>query len=455
MPPFALVRARYELALLAGWLAAGGAAARLDAPAAVVRRGASRLRPLGARSPRSRVGGARCGTRARRSASPARPTTSRAALGGERRTAHFVLHYSPTGPYAKDIAAYAEDDEFRWHELEQLLRRRAGAAGARVPLRQRRAEARAHGRRRTPSSPSRGGARSTCSTTPWPQDGHQARAGARVRRARSAIRSSASRAAASRFNVGLIEGVAVAAAWPLGRAGADAAPEASRCCATPARRRAHARRGDGARLLRHQRRRRPTTSPARSAASSSTRAAPASSRRIYRAAGARRQLARRLRRRVRHAARRVAAAVDAEVVPPAERAVALERLEQPSVFRRVCAHAQALRKQAAREAAQAGDRARAIAEWNAVCRDDDSPEQRARSLEALRRRRRPRAAAQAALARARATSTHVHRARALMLAATRGAARRRRRLRRASAALPLDEATGAPGDGQARCRAGR
>jgi len=75
--------------------------------------------------------------------------------------------------------------------------------------------------------------------------------------------------------------------------------------------------------------------------------------------------------------------IDAQTVPPVERAVALERLKRPSVFKRVCAHAQALRKQSAHEAAQAGDRARALAEWNAVCAEDDSPENALDRIEAL------------------------------------------------------------------------
>src|SRR5205814_8890334 len=31
-------------------------------------------------------------------------------LGAERRTAHFILHYSPNGPFAKDLDLYAVDD---------------------------------------------------------------------------------------------------------------------------------------------------------------------------------------------------------------------------------------------------------------------------------------------------------------------------------------------------------
>jgi tetratricopeptide (TPR) repeat protein len=75
--------------------------------------------------------------------------------------------------------------------------------------------------------------------------------------------------------------------------------------------------------------------------------------------------------------------LDAQVVPASERAVALERLKRPSVFRRVCAHAQALRKQSAREAAQANDRARALAEWEAICADEpDDPQNQLDAMDA-------------------------------------------------------------------------
>lgn len=43
------------------------------------------------------------------------------ALGAEKRTPHFVLHYDPKGPFAKDIELYAQDHEFRWAQLKALL----------------------------------------------------------------------------------------------------------------------------------------------------------------------------------------------------------------------------------------------------------------------------------------------------------------------------------------------
>jgi hypothetical protein len=45
------------------------------------------------------------------------------ALGAEKRTAHFVLHYSPRGPYAAHIDEFALDCELRWHQHAQLFQR--------------------------------------------------------------------------------------------------------------------------------------------------------------------------------------------------------------------------------------------------------------------------------------------------------------------------------------------
>ena len=43
------------------------------------------------------------------------------ALGGERTTRHFVLHYSEGGPFARELDDVATELEFRWAELEQSL----------------------------------------------------------------------------------------------------------------------------------------------------------------------------------------------------------------------------------------------------------------------------------------------------------------------------------------------
>src|SRR5579871_6797733 len=43
------------------------------------------------------------------------------ALGGRRDTAHLALVYSPSGPWAKDIDLYARDAEYRWSQLAQTF----------------------------------------------------------------------------------------------------------------------------------------------------------------------------------------------------------------------------------------------------------------------------------------------------------------------------------------------
>lgn len=45
------------------------------------------------------------------------------ALGAEKQTAHFVLHYSPHGPYAARIDEFALDFELRWHQHARLFQR--------------------------------------------------------------------------------------------------------------------------------------------------------------------------------------------------------------------------------------------------------------------------------------------------------------------------------------------
>ena len=292
-------------------------------------------------------------------------------LGAEKRTAHFVLHYSPTGPYAKEIAVYAEDDEYRWHELEQFF----GAAPA-PPV---------HAFLFDNAAQKRAlmGAQHTFIAKPWrretylqhdawPQDvtKHEL---AHVFAGRFGDSIFGIARHGLGFNVGLIEGVAVAAAWSssgqaltphqIVKVLRDAQLVDARTLASvmgPSffgvnAAQAYNVAGSFCRFLVDTR-------------------GVAKLERIYGAAGAGdswRDVYGVGFDELRDEWLRL---VDAQSVPPTERAVALERLKRPSVFRRVCAHAQALRKQAARDAAQAGDRARALAEWNQVCAADDSPE---------------------------------------------------------------------------------
>ena len=92
--------------------------------------------------------------------------------------------------------------------------------------------------------------------------------------------------------------------------------------------------------------------------------------------------------------------------------MALERLKRPSVFRGRARTRRRCARQAARQAAQAGDRARALAEWDAVCADDDSPQNALDRIEAMRGGRRTTHARPTELARLDGHVDEVLRARA-------------------------------------------
>lgn len=292
------------------------------------------------------------------------------ALGAEKRTAHFVLHYSPTGPYAKEIDLYADDHELRWSQLERWF-----GAAPKPPIHaflfdnavQKRALM---------------GAGHTFIAKPWRREIYlqhdawpqhvTAHELAHVFAGRYGDRLFGIARRGLAFNVGLIEGVAVAASWsgqPLtphqivkvlrdaraiddGTLGRVMGPSFFGLNAAQAYNLA----GSFCRFLADSR------GTAKLEALYAAAGAPDSWRRIYGVD-------------FDALAAEWRALLDTQVVPPAERAVALERLRRPSVFGRVCAHAQALRKQAAQAAAAAGDRVRALAEWDAVCKDDPADPQ--------------------------------------------------------------------------------
>jgi tetratricopeptide (TPR) repeat protein len=424
----------YELALMTGVLAA--CALALDSKRLRVRWPEwSRLRPLATALVAFVVAGILWHARATLGFQLSADDIAR-RLGGERRTAHFVLHYSPTGPYAKEIAAYAEDDEYRWHELEQFF----GAAP--VPP--------VHAFLFDNAGQKRAlmGAQHTFIAKPWrreiylqhdawPQDvtKHEL---AHVFAGRFGDPIFGIARHGLEFNVGLIEGVAVAAAWSS--SGQSLTPhqvvKVLRDAKLVDARTLGSVMGPSFFGI--------NAGQAYNVAGSfcrflvETRGA-GKLEEIYRAAGAAGSW-----RAVYGVEFDVLRdewlrMVDAQSVPAAERAVALERLQRPSVFRRVCAHAQALRKQAAREAAQAGDRARALAEWNAVCAEDDSPENALDRIEALV------AAGDYARAEVELGSLGhvdaVYRARLLMLRADVAVLRGGNGDYDALASLPLDEAT--------------
>ncbi len=356
----------YQAALVVTWLAL--AAALLDAPRLTMRLGAPRLRPLAL----ALVAGAAAATlwhgRARLGFALSADDIAR-RLGAEKRTAHFVLHYSPTGPYAKELDAYARDDEFWWRELERWF----GAAPT-PPV---------HAFLFDNAGQKRAlmGAGHTFIAKPWRREiylQHDAwpqtvtkheLAHVFAGRFGDPIFGIARRGLA--FNVGLIEGVAVAASWggqPLtphqivkvlreaklvdaGTLAHVMGPSFFGLNAAQAYNIA----GSFCRFL------------------ADTRGVPKLME-LYRAAGSDDSW-----RRIYGVDFATLAAewlqlVDAEEVPARERTVALARLRHPSIFRRPCAHALALKKQAAREAAQAGDKRRALFDWNDVCSQEPTPE---------------------------------------------------------------------------------
>jgi tetratricopeptide (TPR) repeat protein len=287
------------------------------------------------------------------------------ALGAEKRTAHFVLHYSPRGPYAKDIELYAADDEFRWAELERTFGR------APTPPVHAFLFDNADEKRRLM------GAGHTFIAKPWrreiylqfdgwPQEvtAHELAhvfAGSFGDRLFGIARHGLD------FNVGLIEGVAVAASWsgqPLTphqqvKVLRDAKLVTSETLAQVMSPRffginagqAYAVAGSFCRFLLDQ--------------FGSERLMQ-----LYRAAGSDGSYERIYGHSFAALRDQWLARVDAETVPPAERALVVERLERPSVFHRACAHALALARQAARAAAASGARARALAAFDQLCHDE-------------------------------------------------------------------------------------
>jgi hypothetical protein len=137
--------------------------------------------------------------------------------------------------------------------------------------------------------------------------------------------------------------------------------------------------------------------------------------------------------------------LDAQPLSDEDRVLLVERLRAPSVFRKVCAHELALRRVAAERAQAAGDAPRALAELETVCVDDpDNPQHLVEVMDAARAAGRDDRAAEAArrlLAHPQATPPLVGRARALEgdLALERGDLGTARARYAEAAALPLDE----------------
>jgi tetratricopeptide (TPR) repeat protein len=361
------------------------------------------------------------------------------ALGGERRTAHFVLHYSPTGPFAKELDLQAADFELRWVELSRLFQIEPSQ-----PVHAFLFDSAAH------KQSLMGAARTSVAKPwrkeiylqyePWPHSVvmHELAhvfAGAFGDRLLHVSRRGAA------LNLGLIEGVAVAASWhgsssltPHEQAHvmrqAHIAPPLERVMGLGFLgfngAAAYAEAGSFCRWLLEAR-----------------GAAPLE--RVYREGGSEASF---------RAAYGVSRAqlfqewgrfVDALEVPDRAHQLAEERLAQPSVFHKVCAHELALRRDEAAHAGTLGDHAREVQILKNVCADDpDDPDNLAEVMDAERSARLDgdaRATAEKLLAHPKATPQL--RARALALDGDLALAKHdlpsARAAYAAAEALPLDE----------------
>jgi hypothetical protein len=289
-------------------------------------------------------------------------------LGGARETAHFVLHYTPTGPFARDLELVVADHEFRWAELRALF----GVAPS--------GKIHAYLFDSAAQKQKYMGASHTSIAKPWRREIYlQADAWPHPVLAHELAHVFAGAFGdpifgASRhglaFNVGLIEGVATAAAW----SGAPLTPHEQVAVARAlgveppleavlsmrflgyGGAAAYATAGSFCKFLLE-------------------RSGPLPLERVYRAGGsaaAWREVYGVPLATLKAEWRRF---IDGIAVPEREREAARARLAHPSVFHRVCAHALALRRDAARHAAQSGDRVHALALFETVCADDpDDPQ---------------------------------------------------------------------------------
>jgi tetratricopeptide (TPR) repeat protein len=362
------------------------------------------------------------------------------ALGAEKRTPHFVLHYDPKGPFAKDIDLFVEDHELRWSQLAALF---GGAPEAPVHAFLFDSAERKHELM---------GAAHTFIAKPWRREIYLQFDGwphpvlmhelAHVFAGRYGDRWFGVSRSGVRLDVGLIEGVAVAADWHATPLTPDEAVKAMR--------EAHLE---------------PPLGKVMSLAFLGLNASQA-----YNLAGSfchfllEHHPARAL-EEVFHAAGSEASwraaygqsfdelvaawskHIDEVTVPARESEVLRERLRRPSVFHKVCAHELAVRRELARKRQAAGDKAGAIRALEEVCADDpDDPENLAALMDAADASGLPDAAARWAnklLAHPKLSAPLRGRAHALLgdLLLRRHALVEARAQYEAAAALPLDDAT--------------
>jgi tetratricopeptide (TPR) repeat protein len=289
------------------------------------------------------------------------------ALGATRETEHFRLHYSPAGPWAKDIDATVADHEFRWQQLRKLLGVEPSGKVDSFLF----------------DSPAQKqalmGAGHTSVAKPWRREIYLQHEGwphpvvahelAHVFAGRFGDPIFGVARRGLRFNVGLIEGVAVAAAWQKTPLSPDELVKAMRTLGLepPLERvmsldflglnaaQAYNVAGSFCRFLLDG------YGPEKLGALFGAAGAPESWTRIY---GVSFEALR----------ARWSARIDAIALAPVEAERVRDRLRRPSIFHKVCAHRLALEREAAHRAQAAGDRAGALRKLEEVCAEDaDDP----------------------------------------------------------------------------------
>lgn len=292
------------------------------------------------------------------------------ALGAERRTAHVVLHYSPTGPFARDIALHALDVEYRWERLRTVL-----GVEPEAPVHAFLFDTPAQKRALM-------GAGSTYIAKPWRREIYLQDAGwphevlqhelAHVFAGRFGDRIFGAARRGVRMNVGLIEGVAVAADWPAAPLTPHETVKALRQAGIAPRLervlglgffgvnagQAYTTAGSFCRFLLDN-------------------YGAAKLGEIYRAAGAPEAWRAVYGKDLAALERDWLAFLDGDTVavPAREAALVKERLSRPAIFRRTCAHELALRRAEAGRRAAAGDHDGGLRLREEACVEDpDDPD---------------------------------------------------------------------------------
>ena len=284
------------------------------------------------------------------------------SLGARKETAHLVLLYSPTGPWAREIDLVATDAEFRYDQLAKTLgiapatkitcwlfddtaskRRLLGAAHTQI------------------AKPWRREVYIQYDAFPHPVIHHEL-AHVFAGEWGDPIFHVARRGAL--FNVGLIEGVAVAAGDRPARLSLDEQVKAMRALGLEPRlssvlglgflgeppARAYTVAGSFVHFLLE-------------------RYGAEKFGRVYRAGGSEASFTAAYGKPLATLGAEWSGVIDATPLADRERDVSAERLRRPSVFRKTCAHDMAVRREEARARAAAGDHAGAIGVWQTVCAD--------------------------------------------------------------------------------------